>query len=183
MANFNIPTADQVTENNQKIFENLQNKLGFVPNLYAYYAHSDTALGDYLEFQNRKSLLRAKEKEVIHLVTSEINGCSYCLAAHTAIGKMNGFSDQQILEIRSGSASFDPRLDAIARFTHEVVSSRGKISARAKALLSTNGFNDAEVVDITVAIGTKIISNYLHNIADFAVDFPAAPSLKEVAIA
>ena len=56
MQRFNIPTRDEVSENNQAIFDNLQKGLGFVPNLYAYYAKNDTALGDYLALQNRKSI-------------------------------------------------------------------------------------------------------------------------------
>jgi len=60
MTNFAIPTRGEVSENNQAIFDNLQKGLGFVPNLYAYYAKNETALGDYLTFQNRKSTLKAK---------------------------------------------------------------------------------------------------------------------------
>ncbi len=45
------------------MFDNLQKGLGFVPNLYAYFAKNETALGDYLTLQNRKSTLRAKEEK------------------------------------------------------------------------------------------------------------------------
>ena len=71
---FSVPTREEVSENNQAIFDQLQKGLGFVPNLYAYYAKNETALGDYLTLQNRKTNLRAKEKEVVNLVTSQING-------------------------------------------------------------------------------------------------------------
>lgn len=181
MSQFTIPTIDTVNTGNKEIFENLQKKLGFVPNLYAYYAHSETALGDYLQFQQRPSTLRAKDKEVINLVASEYNGCSYCLAAHTAIGKMNGFTDEQILEIRTGSASFDERLDALARFTLAIVRNRGKVNEADKNFFLQAGYNQENLVDVVVAIGTKIISNYLHNVTEFEVDFPAAPVLEQVA--
>ena len=108
---FTVPTRAEVSANNQGIFDNLQKGLGFVPNLYAYFSKSETALGDYLAFQNRKSTLRAKEREVINLVTSQINDCRYCQSAHTVLGKMNGFTDEQVLEIRKGSAPFDSKLD------------------------------------------------------------------------
>ena len=99
---FTVPTRDEVSTNNQGIFDNLQKGLGFVPNLYAYFAKSETALADYIALQNRKSTLRVKEREVINLVTSQINGCRYCQSAHTVLGKMNGFTDEQVLEIRKG---------------------------------------------------------------------------------
>lgn len=68
MTKFTVPTRGEVSENNQAIFDNLQKGLGFVPNLYAYYAKNETALGDYLALQNRKSTLKVKEREVINLV-------------------------------------------------------------------------------------------------------------------
>ena len=61
MKNFTVPTKDQVSANNQAIFDKLQNSLGFVPNLYAYYGKNDTALADYLTLQNRKTTLSGKE--------------------------------------------------------------------------------------------------------------------------
>ena len=95
MTTFTVPTREEVSTNNQAIFDNLNKMLGFVPNLYAYYAKNETALSDYLALQNRKSTLRAKEREIINLVVSQVNQCEYCLAAHTAIGKMQGFSAEQ----------------------------------------------------------------------------------------
>jgi hypothetical protein len=70
MITFLVPTKNEVSETNQAIFDNLEKGLGFVPNLYAYYAKNETALADYLALQNRKSTLKAKEREVINLVTS-----------------------------------------------------------------------------------------------------------------
>lgn len=178
MKTFEIPTRNEVSENNQQIFDQLNSKLGFVPNLYAYYAKNETALGDYLTLQNRKSTLKAKEREVINLVTSEINGCRYCQSAHTAIGKLNGFTADQILEIRGGSASFDSKLNALAQFTETVVENRGKVSDEAKESFFNAGYTEANMIDVVMVIGDKIISNYVHNLTDFAIDFPLAPALE-----
>lgn len=177
MEKFGVPTRGDVSATNQAIFGNLQQKLGFVPNLYAYFAKSETALADYLTLQNRKSSLRAKEREVINLVTSQMNGCVYCQAAHTAIGKMNGFTDEQILEIRKGGAAFDAKLDALARFTASVVENRGKASEASKQAFFDAGYTEANMIDVVIVVGDKIISNYIHGLTGFAVDFPAAPAL------
>ena len=171
---FTIPTKAEVSETNQSLFDNLQKGLGFVPNLYAYFAKSETALGDYLALQNRKSTLRAKEREVINLVTSQINGCRYCQSAHTAIGKMNGFTDDQILEIRKGTASFDSKLDALAKFTASVVTNRGKATEESKNNFFAAGYTEANLIDVIIVVGDKIISNYIHNLTEFEIDFPVA---------
>jgi len=177
MSTFNVPTKEQVSENNQAIFDQLNSKLGFVPNLYAYYAKNETALADYLQFQGRTSTLKAKEKEVINSVVSQINGCTYCQAAHTALGKMNGFTDEQILEIRGGRALFDDKLDALAVLAGEIVETRGKVSEATKTNFFAAGYTEANLIDVVFAVNDKQISNYIHNIADFAIDFPAAPKL------
>jgi uncharacterized peroxidase-related enzyme len=180
MTHFTVPTRSEVSENNQAIFDNLQKGLGFVPNLYATFAYSETALADYLALQNRKSTLKAKEREIINLVVSQVNECIYCLSAHTALGKMNGFTDDQILEIRSGAASFDARFDALAKFVQDTTINRGKPSASAVDALFAAGYDKANLLDILIVIGDKIISNYFHGITQIPVDFPLAQPLELV---
>lgn len=174
MTKFTVPTRGDVSENNQAIFDNLQKGLGFVPNLYAYYAKNETALSDYLALQNRKSTLKSKEREVINLVTSQINGCAYCQAAHTALGKMNGFTDEQIIELRKGSASFDKQLDALVKFVASTVTNRGKANEETKQSFFDAGYTEANMIDVVIVIGDKIISNYIHNLTGFEIDFPLA---------
>ncbi len=177
MSNFSVPTREEVSSNNQAIFDNLQKGLGFVPNLYAYYAKNETALGDYLALQNRKSTLKAKEREVVNLITSQINGCLYCQSAHTVLGKMNGFTDEQVIELRRGAASFDAKLDALVKFTASVVENKGKATQESKDAFFAAGYTEANLIDVIIVVGDKIISNYIHNLTDFAIDFPLAPQL------
>lgn len=177
MTKFSIPTRTEVSENNQILFDTLSKNIGFVPNLYAYFAKNDTALGDYLDLQNRKSTLKAKEKEVVNLVTSQINGCLYCQSAHTVIAQMNGFSQEQILEIRQGFASFDAKIDALAKLTASIVENRGKASENTKDAFFSAGYSEANLLDVLMLIGDKSISNYIHNLANFPIDFPIAPQI------
>ena len=177
MQQFSVPTKEEVSADNQAIFTNLEAGLGFVPNLYAYYAKNETALGDYLAFQNRKSTLKAKEREVINLVTSQINDCHYCQSAHTVLGKMNGFTEEQIIELRKAHVTFDAKLSALAQFTKSVVDNKGKASQEAKDLFFQAGYTEANMIDVVFVIGDKIISNYIHNLANFPIDFPLATVL------
>lgn len=181
MSNFNVPTREEVSESNQAIFDNLKNALGFVPNLYATYAHSENALGNYLALSGVKTSLNAKQKEVVNLAVSQVNECLYCLAAHTAIGKMNGFNDSQILELRAGKASFDTKLDALARLAKNSTENRGATDAEVLENFFNAGWTKENLVDTIVLVGDKTISNYLHKTTDVPVDFPAAPALEPVA--
>lgn len=181
MKNFNVPTRDQVSAGNQAIFDNLQKGIGFVPNLYAAFAYNETALGDFLTFSGRKGTLSGKEQEVINLVVSQINGCQYCKSAHTAIGKMNGFTDEQILEIRGGSVSFDSKLNALAQFVQSISLNNSKPEASAVEALYAAGYNEVNLADIILTIGAITITNYFHGATQVPVDFPLAPALETVA--
>ncbi|MGF6781384.1 carboxymuconolactone decarboxylase family protein [Paraburkholderia sp. GAS334] len=177
MTTINVPTREEVSSANQAIFDNLKKNLGVVPNLYATLAHSEHALGNYLAFQNGKSSITGKAREVVNLVVSEVNSCEYCLAAHTMIGKNSGFTDAQILEIRSGKASFDPKLDALARLARNIAVNRGHADTTLVDTFFAAGWTKENLVDVIVVIGDKTVTNYLHATTRVPVDFPAAPKL------
>lgn len=183
MANFQVPTRQTVSPANQAIFDQLEKGLGFVPNLYATFAHNETALGDYLALQNRETTLSGKEKEVVNLVTSQVNECAYCLAAHTALGKLNGFTDEQVLDVRAGRPVGDAKLDALGRFVRAVNLNRGKPTPDATDEFLAAGYTQANLVDVVVLIGDKIVTNYLHGVTQVPVDFPAAQPLASEALA
>lgn len=180
MSTFNVPKREEVSSNNQAIFDNLEKAVGFVPNLFATYAHSENALGNYLNLSNAKTSLKAKEKEVVNLAVSEVNNCIYCLSAHTAISKMNGFTDDQILELRSGNASFDNRLDALAKLAKNITENRGTTDATVLDNFFTAGWTKENLIDTIVLVGDKTISNYINNTTEVPVDFPVAKPLETV---
>lgn len=178
MTQFKVPQRENVSPNNQAIFDNLKSALGMVPNLYAAMAYSDTGLENYLGFQNGKTSLTKKEKEAINLVVSEVNNCRYCQSAHTLLGKMNGFSEEQTLEIRSGSASFDPKLNALVQFTKEATVNKGKVSESTLNGFFNAGYTKGSIVDVIIAIADKVVMNYLHNLTQVEIDFPLAKRLE-----
>lgn len=90
---------------------------------------------------------------------------------------MNGFTDEQIMELRKGSASFDKQLDALAKFAASTVSNKGKASEEIKKKFFDAGYTEANMIDVVMVIGDKIISNYIHNLTGFEIDFPLAQPL------
>jgi AhpD family alkylhydroperoxidase len=179
MTTFTVPTRDTVSPANQAMFDALKGKLTFVPNLYATLAHSETALGTYLALQNAKSSITGKAREVVNLVVSEVNSCEYCLAAHTVIGGMVGFKPEQILEIRAGTASFDAKLDALAKLVRNIATKRGHADQPLVDTFLDAGWTNENLVDVIVTIGDKTVTNYLHATTRIPVDFPAAPKLEQ----
>lgn len=178
MSTFPIPTHATVSPDNQALFDSLQKQLGMVPNLYATLAHSETALGNYLSLQSAKSSINGKAREVVNLVVSQVNRCEYCLAAHTVIGGMVGFTPEQILEIRQGRASFDAKLHALARLVRSIAMERGHADPALVDAFLAAGWTPGHLVDAIVVIGDKTVTNYLHGTTKVPVDFPPAPALQ-----
>ncbi len=176
MKNFEVPTRDDVAPNNQAIFDNLNKALGFVPNLYAFIANSTTGLERYLAYQNAKTSLSNKEKEAVNLVVSQVNGCLYCQSAHTVIGKMNGFSDEQLIDIRKGKAT-DAKLNALVQLAESITKTRGNADADLVDSFYAQGFTNESLVDLVLQVSDKTAMNYLHNLTQIPVDFPEAPAL------
>jgi hypothetical protein len=152
MSTFNVPKRDEVSPANQTVFDNLEKALGFVPNLYATYAYSDNAL---------------------------VN-CEYCLAAHTAIGKMNGYTEDQILELRAGKSTFDTKLDALAKLAKNITENRGNADQDVLDYFFDAGWTKENLIDTIVLVGDKTISNYINNTTGIPVDFPEVQPLDEV---
>lgn len=173
---FSVPTRSEVSSTNQAIFDNLQNALGFVPNLYATIAYSNNGLERYLAYQNAKTSLSNKEKEAVNLIVSQVNNCIYCQSAHLVLGKMNGFSDEQLLEIRKGNST-NPKLDSLVKLSAEITRTRGNANSDIVAAFFAQGYNNENLVDLILQISDKTAMNYLHNLTEIPVDFPLAATL------
>ncbi len=177
MKKISVPTLDSVSTSNRVILENLEKKLGFVPNLYATFAHSENGLSNVLSVGNLKTSLSSKEKEVIFLAVSQVNQCEYCIAAHTVIGKANGFTEKQTVEFRLGRSSDNPKLDALARLAKSLAENRGNASADVLDNFFAQGYTNGSLVDTVILVGEKTMANYLHSATQVPIDFPAAPGL------
>lgn len=176
MKSFTVPTKEEVAPANQEIFDNLQKALGFVPNLYATIAHSDNGLSRYLAFQSAKTSLSNKEKEAVNLIVSQVNGCVYCQSAHLVLGKMNGFSEDQLLDIRKGKST-DAKLNALVQLAAEITDNKGRASSETVDAFFEIGYTNENLVDLILQVSDKTAMNFLHNLTQIPVDFPLAPAL------
>jgi len=177
MANFNVPGREDVSASNQEIFDYLKKGLGMVPNLYAVMALSDRALGNYLNFQNAQTTFSNKEKQAVNLVVSQVNECLYCQSAHTLLGKMNGLTEEQTIEIRKGGAAFDLKLNALVALAKEITAKRGFISETNLKRFLNAGYTKGQVVELVMLIAEKSAMNYLYAITKVDIDFPIAKSI------
>ncbi len=150
----------------------IKKQMGGVINLFQALGNSDQALNGYLAVAGllKEGKLTAKELETIALVSAQLNSCEYCTAAHTAIGKMVGFKEEETVNIRRGRVS-NPKLQALIDFVKEAISERGKVSEDTFAKLKGQGYTNEQIPEIYLAISQNNFTNYFNNFNGTEVDF------------
>ena len=152
----------------------VEKKLGSVPNMFRLIATSPAALEGYLGMSGAlgKGKINAAMGERIALAVSEVNGCSYCLSAHTYLARnLAKLDDAEITANRSGASS-DPRLDAAVRFAAQVARSRGHVTQAELQTVRDAGWSDAELVEIVQHVALNFWTNLFNEVFKTDVDFP-----------
>jgi uncharacterized peroxidase-related enzyme len=157
----------------KQLFDSVQKALGFVPNLMRVLGNSPAALEGYLGLNATLAggVLPAKLREQIALAVAEINGCGYCLSAHTLLGGKAGLGQDEILAARRSTASND-KSDAALKFARAVTLQRGLIADTDLQTARSAGLSDAEIVEVVQHVALNILTNYTNNVARTVIDFP-----------
>ena len=152
----------------------VEKQLGVVPNLFRVVGNSPAALEGYLGLNGAlgKGELEAATRERIALAVAEVNGCDYCLSAHTYLGKnLAKLSDAEIAAYRDG-ISTDSKADAAVRFAVKLVKARGHVSDIDVQAVKKAGYNDAQVIEIVLHVALNTLTNYVNEVAKTEIDFP-----------
>ena len=174
----NRDSADVATG---RLLDSVQKKLGIVPNLVATMANSPAVANAYLGFSQALSTgtLPARLREQLALVVGETNGCQYCVAAHTALGKGAGLSEGETCDARRAVAADDKERAAL-EFARTIVTDRGHVSDDDVDDVRQAGYTDGEIGEIVAHVALNIFTNYFNHVAGTEVDFPAVPELAAV---
>ena len=184
MSNIATPaTIEASPAASQPLLQAVKKLIGSVPNLFRMVGNSPAALEGYLGLNGAlaKGKLDAKTRERIALAVAEINGCDYCLAAHTYMGKnLAKLDDVEIAANRHGTSS-DVKADAAVRFAAKITTSRGHVSLQDLQATKNAGFSDAEIVEIISHVALNTLTNYVNNVTGTDIDFPAVAAAKKAA--
>ena len=165
----------------KELLDAVKNKLGLVPNMTRAMANSPAVLDGYLSLSGAlgKGKLSAKQREQIALAVGEANGCDYCLAAHSTIGKMVGLTTEQIMDSRRGTA-VESKAEALLKFARRVLDERGRVSDLDVADARLAGLDDAALAEVVANVALSIFTNYFNHVADTDIDFPKAEPVEAV---
>jgi len=147
-------------------------------NIFKGLANSGAALNAYVQLSGALAggELTAAERESIALALSEANGCEYCVAAHTAIGKGAGMSEDETVAARKGEPT-DPRAAAIVRFAMALRQKEGYVTAEDLQAARDAGLSDGAVAEIVANYALNVFTNYFNHVNETPSDFPGVPAL------
>lgn len=156
------------------LLEAVQKQLGAVPNMFRLIANSPAALEGHLGLFGAlgKGTLGAQTGARIALAVAEINGCDYCLSAHTYLGRQLAKLDDAEMTANRHGGSNDPKADAAVRFAAKVARERGRVTDDDVRAVKAAGYTDAQVVEIIEHVALNVWTNYLNIAAGTEIDFP-----------
>lgn len=172
-------TIADAPEQSQGNLRAVEAQLGSVPNLFRLVSNSPASLQGYLGLNGALAggKLSAATRERIALAVAEVNGCDYCLAAHTSLaGNVAKLTGAEIAANRQGR-SRDVKADVAVRFAAALVRERGSVSGDAVQELKQAGYSDAEIVEIIANVALNTLTNYVNSALDTEIDFPAVREL------
>jgi uncharacterized peroxidase-related enzyme len=173
MSRLAIPARDAVPEASKPILDAVQKQLGTVPNMFRVIASSPAALQAYTANSGALTkTLDVKTRERIALAVAQVNGCDYCLSAHSYLGlNLAKISSEEIALNRKGTSG-DHKADAAVRFAAKVVRERGHVSDSDIKAVREAGFTDGQIVEIISVVAENIFTNLLNVVAETDIDFP-----------
>jgi len=173
-------TIADAPEASRRLLEAVAKQLGSVPNMFRAIAVSPQALEFHLGLFGAlsKASLPAATRERIALAVAEVNGCSYCLSAHTYLGRnLARLDDAEITANRNG-ASHDPKADAAVRFAAKVAANRGHLTDSDFDAVKRAGYTDAQVIEIVQHVALNTWTNFFNEVFQTEIDFPRVETRK-----
>jgi AhpD family alkylhydroperoxidase len=178
MPNFPTHTIDTAKDAAKPLLEAAHQAYSFVPNLLATMAEAPALLEGYMTLSGifNKTNLSETERQIILMTNNRLNGCVYCMAAHTTISQGAKVPSDVIESLRAGRPINDSKLEALRTFAAIINESRGWPSDDQVAAFLALGYNEQSVLEVILGTSLKVMSNYCNHIAQTPVDAAFQPN-------
>ncbi len=171
MENIQLLEKEHLSQEVQEALDEITNGSRVI-NIFKVMSNSLTALKTFLGIIGalKKSTITADVSERIALRLAIINGCEYCLAAHSySASKI--LSQEEILNAREGKSN-DAKAQAALIFAESVMKHIGNVSDEVTENVKSAGFTSSEILDIVSIVTLNFFTNAVNNVSHTKVDFP-----------
>ncbi len=172
MSSFTTHTIESAPEASKQYLQGAKNAYSFVPNLLGTMAEAPALLEGYMVLAGifDKTSLSETERQIIMMTNNRLNGCVYCMAAHTSISQMAGVKADVIESLRNDTPIADTKLEALRVFAAVINESRGwPTEAQVNSFLGA-GYTQENLLEVILGTSLKVMSNYTNHIAETSLD-------------
>ena len=167
---FPVPALAELPQDIRERIEKVQEKAGFVPNVFIVLAHRPDEFRAFFAYHDalmlRAGSLSKAEKEMIVVATSSANRCLYCIVAHGAI--LRAYSKRPLLADQVAGnylkADLTPRERAILDFAMRVATEAHRVEDADFDLLRAHGLSDEDAWDVGAIAAFFALSNRMANL-------------------
>jgi uncharacterized peroxidase-related enzyme len=172
MSAFTTHDLDSAPQTSRDLLQGAEKKFGFVPNLLGVMAESPATLESYLNLAALfdKTAFTVTERQLIMLSISRLRNCTYCLAAHGTIAKMQKIPAEIVQAVYYKQPLADAKLEALRTFTSAVLAAEGFVEQDALQAFYKAGYDKQHVLEVILGISFKTLSNYINHINNTPID-------------
>ncbi|PKM28672.1 MAG: carboxymuconolactone decarboxylase [Gammaproteobacteria bacterium HGW-Gammaproteobacteria-11] len=172
MSEFTLHTLDSAPAKSKPLLEGSLKAFGSIPNLHAVMADAPAVLEAYQRLHGlfMASSFNTDEKTVLWQTINVEHGCTYCVAAHSAIAGQMKVSDDITQALRNGTPLQDQKLEALRHFTLELVRDRGYVKPESLKAFLDAGYSLQQVQEVVLCLSQKVLSNYINHLAETPLD-------------
>lgn len=169
ISRYPVPDINDLPEDLKSFIVAMNDKTGFVPNVFLALAHRPDELRAFMAYHDavmeREGGLSKADREMIVVATSGDNNCQYCVVAHGAILRIRAknpmIADQVAINYRK--ADITDRETAMLDFALKVSRDSRSINEDDRQRLRSHGFSDDDIWDIAAITAFFGMSNRLAN--------------------
>jgi uncharacterized peroxidase-related enzyme len=174
MTNFAHIEPETATGPAVELLAQVKSALGLLPNMTKVMANSPTLLKAYLALASAvgDGILSAGVRERLAISAAQLNGCQYCLSAHTYIGANIAKVDPAELDAARKAHSDDPHVAALLQLSNEIAETNGDVGPEALRLARERGVTDQEIGEVVANLALNVLTNYFNVLADVENDWP-----------
>ena len=167
-----IHTVESAPEGSREMLQKSLARYKFLPNLHGIMAGSPVMYEAYqaIGATYAKSKMSVLERQIVLQSINHENECHYCLAAHSMIATAEKMPAIILTALRDGAPLADPKLQTLRSFAAKMTRERGWVQADDVQAFYAAGYSEENLLEVIVAIGYKVMSNYINHIAETPLD-------------
>jgi uncharacterized peroxidase-related enzyme len=174
MTNFAPVEPETATGKAADLLAQVQKSLGLTPNMTKVMANSPALLKSYLALSGcvAGGAISPGVRERLAIATAQLNGCEYCLSAHTYIGANIAKVDAAELDNARRGESDDPHVAALLKLSNTIAENAGDVDESDIKAAREAGVTEEEIGEVVANLALNILTNYFNVLAHVDNDWP-----------